>query len=622
MRVDSFRIQNYKSFRDSGMIQLKPGFNIFIGQNNAGKTAILEALSAQFTGFPHKSSIRPKELPLDPNSTVEFVFNASGQEIKSVLISYENDCHIPLPSNVPTNEGEGMAQVDSWLEPESVVVHGNYSARAGNNAGFIKSDHYPSHRFFKEAPAIGGPRKALLVRANRERTGLVVSGGASGDHDTFSDVVCPILRDRLYCFRAERLNVGEYGHGHSTILLPDARNLPEVINVLQSNPGSFRKFNEVISEIFPNIRQVTCRPTVQNRLEILVWNRFTDDKREDLAIPLQQSGTGIGQVLAILYVVLTSERPQTIIIDEPNTFLHPGALRKLLHVMQNRVDVRHQYIISTHSPAVLSAVEIATLHQVRWENEESHVTALDGGNVEGLRQALHEVGARLSDVFGADRIAWVEGVTEQECFPKILNVVGEVVPIGTSIVALINTGDIESRRQSAYKIREIYQNLSTANALMPPALVFSLDREGRNSDEIQKLSKLDSRFSFLPRRCYENYLLHPEAIAAVLNELPTFKKNPVSPEVVENWLRAHGGEKKYKTKGGWNGELNDPTWLRQVHAPSLLKDLFSEISETKEEFGKMQHSVRLTEIILEREPDFFTEIVDYLKNILDMKIDI
>lgn len=44
MRISSFRISNYKSFIDSGEINLSPGFNVIIGQNNVGKTALFHLL--------------------------------------------------------------------------------------------------------------------------------------------------------------------------------------------------------------------------------------------------------------------------------------------------------------------------------------------------------------------------------------------------------------------------------------------------------------------------------------------------------------------------------------------------------------------------------------------------
>jgi AAA15 family ATPase/GTPase len=44
--LQSFRVQNYKSYLDSGELKLSPGFNVIVGQNNVGKTALVDALSA------------------------------------------------------------------------------------------------------------------------------------------------------------------------------------------------------------------------------------------------------------------------------------------------------------------------------------------------------------------------------------------------------------------------------------------------------------------------------------------------------------------------------------------------------------------------------------------------
>jgi len=52
MFISSFQINSYKSFRSSGEIRFTPGFNIVVGRNNAGKTALMEALSLQSTSKP------------------------------------------------------------------------------------------------------------------------------------------------------------------------------------------------------------------------------------------------------------------------------------------------------------------------------------------------------------------------------------------------------------------------------------------------------------------------------------------------------------------------------------------------------------------------------------------
>jgi AAA15 family ATPase/GTPase len=48
MYLSKFQLFNYKSFLDSGLLDFTPVINIIVGQNNSGKTALLEALALNF----------------------------------------------------------------------------------------------------------------------------------------------------------------------------------------------------------------------------------------------------------------------------------------------------------------------------------------------------------------------------------------------------------------------------------------------------------------------------------------------------------------------------------------------------------------------------------------------
>src|SRR5205807_1065466 len=107
--------------------------------------------------------------------------------------------------------------------------------------------------------------------------------------------------------------------------LPNAANLPAVLQRLQtSDPRRFRRYESLVSSVFPEIRQITVpSPSVQNA-RILLWSTDPDFERPDLAVPLAESGTGMSQVLAMLYVIVTADFPRVILIDEPQSFLHPS----------------------------------------------------------------------------------------------------------------------------------------------------------------------------------------------------------------------------------------------------------------------------------------------------------
>ena len=92
-------------------------------------------------------------------------------------------------------------------------------------------------------------------------------------------------------------------------------------------------------------------------------------------------------------------------------------------------------------------------------------------------------------MFGADSVLWVEGLTEEVCFPKIASVRRLQVQ-GTAIIGVVQTGDFEGRR-SATTI-QIYQRLSASSGLLPPAVGFIFDREGRTDRERGALLALTS----------------------------------------------------------------------------------------------------------------------------------
>ena len=97
MKIRSFRLQNYKCFRDVHEFALSDTLNIVIGQNNVGKTALLEALSLNFTGKPHrsrKSKPQPSSI-LNPLSIGEIRFSLSGEEL--ILVRVQGETNDPGP---------------------------------------------------------------------------------------------------------------------------------------------------------------------------------------------------------------------------------------------------------------------------------------------------------------------------------------------------------------------------------------------------------------------------------------------------------------------------------------------------------------------------------------------
>ena len=226
---------------------------------------------------------------------------------------------------------------------------------------------------------------------------------------------------------------------------------------------------------------------------------------------------------------------------------------------------------------------------------------------------LAEIGARLSDVFGADNILWVEGQTEEECFPLILRGIAGRPLMGTIVAGIRQTGDLEGR--DAKRVFELYNRLSSTSTLLPSAIGFILDRECRSSVDIKEIQNLSRNLTiFLPRRMYENYLLNARAIAAVTNGAQGFRSGK---GVTEAEVQTLIDKKRQEAAFYCKGAVAEPSeWIRHIDGAKLLREIFQELSETRVEFKKTRHSIDLTKWLIANEPAELGEVAEILATAL------
>jgi hypothetical protein len=277
----------------------------------------------------------------------------------------------------------------------------------------------------------------------------------------------------------------------------------------------------------------------------------------------------------------------------------------------------HQYVITTHSPDIIRASDAQRVYLVEQKEEQSFIHGINPDEITSFRRTLLEVGTRLSDLFGADNVVWVEGPTEEECFPKIIRAKSITTPPGLAVLAVRATGDFDGRRASAVAIWEIYNRLTTVGTLMPTNIAISLDKEDRSATDMARAKEMSrGLMHFLPRRCFENYLVHPRALAGVLNTLPTFSETVVTEQAVETWLQDHGRDAKYGAREIWDGDLHNEQWLVELKGAVLLSDMFQTLSSAKEEYRKVTHGAALTEWICENDLEHFADLAEYIQELL------
>jgi hypothetical protein len=269
---------------------------------------------------------------------------------------------------------------------------------------------------------------------------------------------------------------------------------------------------------------------------------------------------------------------------------------------------------------VISFSNPSVIHVVRRQGYRSQVHSLEPKHIDGIRDVVRQLGVSMTDIFLADRVIWVEGPSEELCFPELyLMATGRAVSNRTKILSVIATGDFMRRRDKEL-VFEIYKRLSSEVSPLVSSVSFSFDTEDLKDQEKADMRR-ESRemIDFLPRRHLECYLVHPQSIADFIAQQT--KKNLAealipTAEEVETVLKNLANEPKVKV-AEWRNDLEDAAWLARVDAANLINEVCKKISEARVTFNKNQHSLQLLQLVRMNNPAQLSELGEYVQRLVD-----
>jgi AAA domain len=209
MRILNFKVLNYKSFGDSdtgGSGALTPGINVIIGQNNSGKTALLEAITQRIRAVPHRSvrthptsESRP-QIVISATLTVQF----DRQELLEFVVDFGAGYFALLSPDQSAQSAINLFQQAGTPEFQ-FEVRQTISEQGESREGVLERC----------------PQSGNLFHFNVRRPDLELRPAGSGTNVSLGNVVARALPNRIYLFGAERFNIGESGFGDQSILAPN-----------------------------------------------------------------------------------------------------------------------------------------------------------------------------------------------------------------------------------------------------------------------------------------------------------------------------------------------------------------------------------------------------------------
>ena len=601
MHLTQLTITNYKSFYEPSTMYFERGFNVLLGANSTGKSSVLEAIFyPHLENIPHRSILNIVDfgaLLVDASSS-ELQFLTNLDELSRELLSNQ-DLFVGIGMNVGQSYFSDLEAVKKRLAAESLIVHTKIDHQTGR---FMKIDFENRPSMWRQNQSSGPTFPAAQVRASKSEV-LQISNFGAGSTDI--DQLSSRITSKIYMFSSERSVKHMCGHHQDGELLPNSSNLAYCVNHLQSNnPDLANELNKLLNRIFPTIHWASAPGNGQNMFELKVHTNPSHMKRSDLAVPINRVGTGVANALAMLYVALTAQTQRFILLEEPNSFLHPRALRELLAILAE-IGSKHQFFVTTHSSDVLRTIKASTVTLLEHDGCQTTVKQTSDNELHKFQAGLVDLGIRLTDLHGCDKVLWVEGETEEAIFPLLLRHYFPELAQGIAVLPLHATGDFEAKKYEPKKVAEIYKKLSQSSFLAPPMVAIALDKERRKDSEVKQVeANCAGIVYFLPRTMLEDYLLNSEAIAAVLSQ----ELNIVIAQAdVENALGAARASPSCLLKPENKAD-------KTIHAAKVLNFVFQSLGTL--EYRKTAHGPKIAEWLLSNRPDEFVELHKWFNKFL------
>lgn len=593
MHVETIAIENYKVFLDRQEIHLAPGFNLLVGSNNSGKTTVLDVLDMNAgLNDPHRSirTVPKYGGATAPTSRFEVFIRSSYDELRQ-LVGWNQ---VPLPLSQLALRDPTLAETHIRQRAASDFPFDlRFALASGHVIARLAADDFLGGSF---DTTVGAAVPAAILQYTNPAADPQVTIGAPGGIQAYASNYLSGYQRRVYRFNAQRRPGTDAGAGGDGTLDREATSLPFCINHLQSNDShGHRILCSLLNRIFPSVKWIEA-PNSGGTFRLRCLPCDPSMRRDDLAIPIAKMGTGVGNVIAMLYVVLTAREPQVIAIDEPNAFLHPRALRELLAILESEGS-QHQYVMTAHSPDVITAVNLSSMTLLDFDGTATVAKPINEVNLHDLRGHLADLGIRITDLHSRDRVLWVEGQTEELAIPDLLRYACPEIVASTAVLRVERTGTFSKKGVDPSEVAKLYARLSTSSALVPPMVCILLDAETRSKEERDRITAESKEvLKFLPRRMLESYCMDADAVAAQLSALGLETTSEAVGAAIVRAIAKHG-----------NVNSSD------LPAADVLADVFSDMSGAKIDFRKTRDVPSLLGWLAKHKPAALGELRSFLR---------
>lgn len=428
MIISDLRLFNFRKFNcvDDApglVVTFHKGLNALIGENDSGKTAIIDAIKLVLLTQSNEY-IRPTD--------DDFFVSADGVSSSEFRI----DCVL---SDFTPNEAKNFIEYLTFEKVEETVyytLHLHYRAWKEEN------------RIYSE------------LRAGEIDDGVIMAGKA---RELLKAVYLKPLRDAEREMSAGRNSrISQILLGHPIFRGKKEHRLLEIFDAANRSIEDYFTGDDegkvILQTIRENLKAFNDQET-PHEASLLASKAHLKAIVESLSLNVSEMRPGLGE-LNLLFIaaelILLKEQSEggikLALIEELEAHLHPQAQLRLINYLQDEYNKNGaQIIVSTHSPILASKINLKNL--ILLKNGKGYdlaegKTGLEKGDYLFLQRFLDST---KSNLFFAKGIIMVEGDAENILLPMIADIIG--YPLEKYGISIVNVGSTAFLRYSRIMVR-------------------------------------------------------------------------------------------------------------------------------------------------------------------------
>ncbi|UXE67950.1 MAG: AAA family ATPase [Chryseotalea sp. WA131a] len=424
MRIIKVKVQNFRGIKSADLIL--SNHTVLVGDNNIGKSTILEAL----------------DLVLGPERLYKFpvidehdfyVGNYSGNgadqiqiNIEVLLIDLNEEQLRKFRNNIEYYNKETHTLIEG-PPAEETDQPGVYPVLRVAFKGFYDEgdDDFKGETYFCHPEAGEGEKHSSFTKTDKRLCGYLYlrtirtgSRALTLERGSLLDIILHLseIRPKMWEDVLSQLRI---------VSVADDPTLG-ISDILSSVQKSIRAFVPIEWADSPRLRVTSLtREELRRVLTVFIGTGEVDDQGIEYGAPYQHQGTGTINVLVLTLLVMIAELKQNVIfaMEECETAIPPYAQKRIVN---NVMSIASQSIFTSHSPYVLEEFTPENILVVKREKGVFTGTPASYPPTIKPKKYKEEFKKRFCEALLSRRVLITEGRTEFDAFPSAARKLHEI----------------------------------------------------------------------------------------------------------------------------------------------------------------------------------------------------